>query len=245
MGGPTVDSVYDDVRTALAGALDRQAPPTLELVLLAGAVALALVLLPQLWPRTRHVVTIAHEGGHALIALLTGRRLAGIRLHSDTSGLTTSVGRPTGPGMVATLLVGYLTPPALGLVAAAALAAGWVSATLWVSLLLLAGMLLQIRNVFGGLLLLVAGAAVLAVSSWAPGQAQALAGCGLAWILLLGGFRATVELARTRRTARRGTSDADQLARLTRVPAVVWTGLFVIGGTALAVAGSRLLLPLG
>ena len=37
-------------------------------------------------------VTIAHEGGHAVAALLTGRRLRGIRLHSDTSGLTLSAG---------------------------------------------------------------------------------------------------------------------------------------------------------
>lgn len=233
--------MYDDVRTALAGALDRQVPPALDTVLLAAGLALLVVLLPQLWPRGRHVVTIAHEGGHAVVALLTGRRLAGIRLHSDTSGLTTSVGRPTGPGMVATLLVGYLTPPALGLAAAAALAAGWVSATLWVALLLLAGLLLQIRNVFGGFLLLVVGAAVLAVWSWAPAQAQALAGCALAWLLLLGGTRATVELARTRRTARRGISDADQLARLTRLPAVVWVGFFLAGTVAIAVLGARLL----
>ena len=43
-----------------------------------------------------------HEAGHALTAVLTGRRLTGIRLHSDTSGLTLSTGRPSGPGMVAT-----------------------------------------------------------------------------------------------------------------------------------------------
>lgn len=237
--------VYDDVRTALAAAVDRQVPPSTQIVFVAGAIALALVLWPRLWPYTRHLVTIAHEGGHAVAAVLTGRRLAGIRLHSDTSGLTASVGRPSGPGMVLTLLVGYLTPPALGLAAAAALAAGWVSAALWGALFLLAGMLLQIRNVFGGVLLLVTGAAVLAVSSWAPSAAQALAGATLAWVLLLGGVRATVELARTRRTARRVSSDADQLARLTRVPALLWTGLFVCAGTALALAGGKLLIPLG
>ena len=212
---------------------------------LAVAIALAGVLAPGLWPRTRHLVTIAHEGGHALAALGTGRRLAGIRLHSDTSGLTVSVGRPGGPGMVLTLLVGYLTPPALGLAAAAALAAGWVTAMLWGTLALLAGMLLQTRNVFGAALRVVTGAGVLALSQWAPPQTQAVAGQVLAWILLLGGTRAACELVRVRRRARRGTSDADQLARLTRVPAVVWAGGFVLGSAALAVLGGRLLLPIG
>lgn len=246
MGGVPTTS-YDvavalaDVRTALGSAFERQAPPSASLVLAAAALALAAVAVPRAWRYARHLVTIAHEGGHALAALLTGRRLAGIRLHSDTSGLTASAGRTNGPGMVLTLLVGYLTPPALGLAAAAALAAGWVDATLWALLLLLAGMLLQIRNLFGGFLLLVAGGAALALASWAPPQVQALAGGALAWLLLLGGTRAAVELARSRRTARWGTSDADQLARLTHVPAVLWVGVFVLGGAAATLAGGRLL----
>lgn len=237
--------MYDDVRTALLSAFRAQGAPDAREVAIAAGLAAAAVLLPQLWPRTRHLVTVAHEGGHALAALLTGRRLAGIRLHSDTSGLTTSVGRPSGPGMVATLLVGYLTPPALGLTAAAAVAAGWISAALWVTLVLLAALLVQIRNVFGGLLLLVTGAVLLAVSSWAPPAVQAVAAGALAWVLLIGGVRAAVELAGSRRKSRRGNSDADQLARLTPLPAVLWIGLFVLGSAGLAVAGGRLLLALG
>ena len=41
--------------------------------------------------------------------------LTGIRLHSDTSGLTLSVGRPSGVGMVVTTAAGYLTPSLVGL----------------------------------------------------------------------------------------------------------------------------------
>ena len=69
------------------------APPGPVIAALAVAAA-ALVLLPRAWLVTRHVVTIVHEGAHGLAALLTGRRLSGIRLHSDTSGVTVSVGRP-------------------------------------------------------------------------------------------------------------------------------------------------------
>ena len=42
------------------------------------------------WRLSRNAITIAHEGGHGLIALLTGRRLDGIRLHSDTSASPSS-----------------------------------------------------------------------------------------------------------------------------------------------------------
>ncbi len=52
------------------------------------AAAIVAVLVPALWRFTRTVITITHEGGHALMAVVTGRRLRGIRLHSDTSGLT-------------------------------------------------------------------------------------------------------------------------------------------------------------
>ncbi|MBQ1070050.1 M50 family metallopeptidase, partial [Micromonospora sp. D75] len=76
-------------------------PPPL-LVVLTAVVALAVVATRLPWRIARNAVTIAHEGGHALVALLTGRRLHGIRLHSDTSGLTLSAGRPTGPGMILT-----------------------------------------------------------------------------------------------------------------------------------------------
>ena len=71
--------------------------------------AAVLVVLPPLWSVTRHVVTLVHEAGHAIVALLTGRRLNGIRLHSDTSGLTVSSGKPRGPGMIATAAAGEMS----------------------------------------------------------------------------------------------------------------------------------------
>ena len=72
------------------------------LVLATGVGAAVAVVVDGVWRWARGVVTIAHEAGHAVAALATGRRLTGIKLHSDTSGLTLSVGRPAGPGMVVT-----------------------------------------------------------------------------------------------------------------------------------------------
>ena len=74
--------------------------PPAWLIGLTGLVALVVVLNTGSWRVAGKVITIAHEGGHALLSVLTGRRLEGIRLHSDTSGETVSRGRQTGPGMV-------------------------------------------------------------------------------------------------------------------------------------------------
>ena len=81
---------------------------------------------------------MVHEAGHALVAVLVGRQLQAIRLHSDTSGLTVSRGKPRGPGMVAMLAAGYLAPALLGLLAAVMLGAGRSVGLLWLLLLMLA-----------------------------------------------------------------------------------------------------------
>jgi Peptidase M50B-like len=216
--------------------------PTPTVVVITALVAGALVLVPGLWPITRHVVTITHEAGHAVAAVLTGRTLTGIRLHSDTSGLTLSRGRPRGPGMVLMLLAGYTGPAILGVGAAALLCQGRAIALLWVFLVVLAAMLVGIRNLFGLWVLLVVGAGVACVTLLAPPAAQSAVAYTLTWFWLLAAPRAALELARTRRRSHR-TSDADQLAGLTHVPAVLWVLVFLVVTVGAAVAGTALLLP--
>ncbi|MGB5951233.1 MAG: M50 family metallopeptidase, partial [Ornithinimicrobium sp.] len=75
-----------------------QAAPPIIIVAVLGMLALLAVGSPQGYRLIRHGVTVLHEVGHAGIALLVGRRLSGIRLHSDTSGVTVSRGRPDGAG---------------------------------------------------------------------------------------------------------------------------------------------------
>ena len=170
-----------------------------EVLLGTAAVAALLVLSPTLWRPTRNVVTIAHEGAHGLVALAAGRRLTGIRLHSDTSGLTLSAGRPTGLGMVLTCAAGYTGPGLFGLGAAALLAAGHAIGLLWALLALLALLLVQIRNWYGLWSVLVTGAVVFAATWWLPPQGQA-AFAGLAtWFLLLAAPRTVLELQGSRR----------------------------------------------
>jgi hypothetical protein len=234
------------------------APPD-WVVAVSGVVALVVVLNGWFWHLTRNAITIAHEGGHALVSLLVGRRLQGIRLHSDTSGETRSRGRPDGPGLVLTTLAGYLTPPLLGAGAAALLAAHHVVLLLWLLVVLLGATLLAIRNAYGALTVLVTAAAVVAVTWLATARVQAGFGYTAAWFLLLGGVRPVVELQRSRGRARRyhraaqpggvmwqgraPQSDADQLAGLTGVPGGVWVALFLLAALAAVALGAWLLVP--
>jgi hypothetical protein len=227
-----IDRIWHDV----AGS---QPPAGEGSVLVTAAVALALVAVPRLWHVARHVVTIAHEGAHGVAALLSGRRLAGIRLHSDTSGLTVSKGRRSGPGMVATALAGYVGPALVGLGAAYLLRERHALAVLWIAVLLLALLLLQIRNFYGLYVVLVAGFAVLAVSWWGSDTVQSLAAYTGTWFLLLGAPRAVLELQSGRRGGRARDSDADLLARLTRLPGIVWVAVFLAVTVGCLVLGGR------
>ncbi|MFI1254095.1 M50 family metallopeptidase [Streptomyces netropsis] len=221
-----------------------QPDPSTWLVVLTAVVALAAVAPYGLWRVTRNAITIAHEGGHGLVALLSGRRLDGIRLHSDTSGLTVSRGKPTGIGMILTAAAGYTAPSLLGLLGAWLLAAGHITALLWGATALLAAMLVMIRNAYGVLTVVLAGAAFVLVS-WLTGPAvQAAFAYGVVWFLLLGGVRPAFELQRKRRHGGAPDSDADQLARLTNVPPVVWLGFFHVVSLCSLTGGGRWLLGL-
>ncbi|MEP9365135.1 M50 family metallopeptidase [Nocardioides sp. CN2-186] len=228
-------SIWGDI-TGTQPALDRGA------TLLCGVVALLVVVVPQLWRVGRHVVTIAHEGAHGVAALLAGRRLSGIRLHSDTSGLTVSKGRPTGPGMIATAFAGYVGPALVGLGAAYLLGRQHALAVLWLVVVLLGLLLLQIRNFYGLYAVLVAGVAVFAVSWWGSGDVQAVTACTGTWFLLLAAPRPVLELQAQRRRGQARTSDADVLARLTPLPGLVWIGIFlVVTGGCLTLGAAWLL----
>jgi Peptidase M50B-like len=191
-------------------------------VLLAAALALVAVGWSPVWRWTRTVVTIAHEGGHALVAVLAGRGLTGIRLHPDTSGVTVSTGARRGPGLVLTFLAGYPAPSLLGLGGALLVAADRARLMLWIALGLLVVTLVLIRNVYGGLAVLATGVLVGYVAGWATPRWQDGFAASLCWFLLFGGLRATREL----RPRRGDASDADMLARLTHLPGGMWRAVF-------------------
>ncbi len=213
------------------------APPTTRTVISTAAVALIVVSVPTVWRVARHAITIAHEGGHALTALITGRRLSGIRLHSDTSGLTVSRGKPRGLGMILTAFMGYVGPGLIGLGAAALLSRGYGVGLLWLLIAALALMLIQIRNLFGLWSMLVCGGLLVAATWWLDAEALGVIAAVLTWFLLFGAIRPVVELQTERRAGRARSSDADLLARLTHLPGLLWVGVFMAITIGAAVMG--------
>lgn len=201
-------------------------------------VAAALVVLA--WPLTRTVVTICHEAGHAVAAVLVGRKLAGIRVHSDTSGLTVSRGRPRGPGMAVMLFAGYASASVIGLGVAWLAWAGRSAAALWLIVVLLALMLVRMRNFYGALVVLVTGVVLALVSWFAPAPVMAWLTHTVAWTLLLAGPRPVIEVAGNRS---QGT-DGAQLARITRVPRLLWVLAWLLVTVGALLVGGWLLLPL-
>nr|WP_223843264.1 M50 family metallopeptidase [Amycolatopsis methanolica] len=228
----------------LAGLFGAQPDPSIPVPLVTGGVALLLVLSGAPWRMARNVITIVHEAGHALIAVLAGRRLQGIKLHSDTSGVTVSRGKPEGPGMVLTALAGYPAPGILGLAFASLLAAGRITVLLALAALLLLGVLVMVRNAYGVLSVVLTAAGLAAVALVAGPQVQAWFIYLITWFLLFGGLRPVIELQIKRRRGAARNSDADQLARLTGVPAALWMLMLgVLAVTCLFVGGAWLLEP--
>jgi hypothetical protein len=219
-----------------------QGDPPANIVLVTGLVALAVVMFSQLWRPARNVITIVHEAGHALVAVLVGRRLSGIRLHSDTSGLTLTRGKPYGPGMVSTAMAGYVAPSLLGLAFAGLVGADRITAVLVICAVLLLGVLVMIRNVYGFFSVLLTGAVLFGIAWWTSPLVQAGFAHVITWFLLLGGVRPVGELQSKRRRGRARDSDADQLARLTGAPGWLWIGMFFfVNLGSLAVAAAWLL----
>ena len=75
--------------------MQRRVHDGFQFLLLASGLTVALSFVPHagwlIYP-FRLFVTFIHEGGHALLALLTGGWVTGLRIHLDASGETFSTG---------------------------------------------------------------------------------------------------------------------------------------------------------
>jgi len=199
------------------------------------AVALLVVAPRRTWRWARLGVTAVHESGHAVVALLVGRKVTAIHLRPDSSGVTIHYGRGGRIRRVITAAAGY---PAPGLLA---LAGAWLverrEPRIWLAVLLALGVVnvvLWIRNLFGHLVM----ALWIGVVGWliVRGSAgvEALVGAVSVWYLVLGGLRAAAESP-----GAPAQSDASDIGRLVHLPGgVCKAGFVLVGGLAVvAVAG--------
>lgn len=241
----TLEEWWGNITTAWGALLERwhitAAPEPWALIAVATAVA-ALVSIPPIWSRIRQAATIVHEMGHASIGYIFGRKIDGIKLHSDTSGVTTSRGKPHGIGFLLSILAGYPAPSLLGLGMIWAATTNWSGAglTLFAALMLLA--LWLCRNIIGFLSCALAVIACGAIWWWGTPTVVANTVLAIGIFMVIAGFRCCIDLWRAHQRGDGATSDAGQAASLTVVvPATVWI-VFFFAIASYAIGHSALIL---
>lgn len=204
-------------------------------------IAAALVLPARAWRIGRAAITAVHEAGHALAAVLSGRRVAAVHLRADTSGVTYHCGAASGikswPGRLLTAVAGYPAPALLGLGGASLVGAG--HARLWLVGLLVLGvvtLVLWVRNVFGVVLMLTWVGAFGWVSLYGSATVDFVVAGTATWYLLLGGLRASTELFGPGRVG-----DAEDVASLVHLPVGVCKAGFWLATAAVTTAGGAML----
>jgi len=204
------------------------ADPLPWMMLVALAVIVATAFVHPLWRAARNAVTIVHEMGHVVVARLCGRRIQGIRLHSDTSGLAITKGRPRGFGVLLTSLAGYPAPGLVGAAMTWAAFAGHAGAALLLFAVLLLLALLLVRNAWGALTVTVS-LAIAGFVLWRddPSIVTTVV-LALGLFLAVGSFRASCDLARAHARGRAPQSDAKSAAANSKLPAPLWLGFFLV-----------------
>ncbi|WP_035776766.1 M50 family metallopeptidase [Arthrobacter sp. H5] len=217
----------------------RAIPPEVGLTELAIILAFAAALsIPRAtWRYFGLFTTVVHELGHAFAAVMTGRRLTGIRLNLDHSGTTTSLGQ-RGWRTVWSGFWGYPVPAVTGAALVWAGFNGWGPAAMSLGALILVAALLFIRNGTGLLIILGAAAVAMAIVLAVPAEFTGHVVIALGAALLVGSVRDLVKVATVhiRRRRELHSSDANILYRATGVPSAVWLFLFTV-----VIAGSWLL----
>jgi hypothetical protein len=209
----------------------------------------AFVAAVPLWRYTTHAITIAHEGGHAMFGSLTGLFVKKIRVDRGGNGGTEFRTAIKDWGLLQTLaaiLAGYFGPSMFGLAGAWLLVHG-VSprSVLLMTLLLMAMLLLMVRNIFGLFAVLVTGALIWVVAMRATEQVQLVFAYIWVWFLLMGGTRQVPELFRNWQGE--GEVDTTALSNRTGLSTAFFVALFWLGSLAALIYGGVLLLrhPVG
>lgn len=205
------------------------------------AAILGAVLALPLWRITQHAITLAHEGGHALIGLMFGGVWDKKKIHLRADGSGTTYIEVKGIGHVLTGLGGYLGPSVVGYSGAQMLVHDLEPrSVLMMSLAFSIFVLVLTRNAFG---LVVAGATVLllwvGVTRAEPDAQRGMAYVWV-WFVLMGSTRTIPNLFWAMK--RQDSSDAAILEKSTHIGDVVWLFIFWLGTLAALVHGGAIML---
>lgn len=208
-----------------------------ETAVVLGLAAGALLSLVGLTWRTvaSHLVTVVHEFGHVVMAVVVGGRPSAVRLHRDSSGLTSWGGRrPLGRvRRTAVVSAGIPAPALAGLMCVVAVVDDRSRLALAGLAAIVAVVAVLVRNPWG--FVVVAGLVAGLVVSWqASDLIAAVVLAVVGGLLAVGAVRAGWAELRTRRS--RPGGDAAQLAGLTHVPAGICAGGLLVVCVAAAAA---------
>jgi Peptidase M50B-like len=221
------------MHTVLSRIGETQAPLPAAAAVLVGLAALAVVSVQEIWVLARHVNVIAHEGAHAVIGSAVGRRVHGVTLQPNADGRT-RIDSGTVPGTVTIGIVGYLGPSAFGLGAAKLIEVGHSVSVLWLALLLLAILLVLLRNFFGFFVVILTGLLLFMIARYAPVGVETVVAYGVTWFLLLSGVRMVLDDGIR-------AEDAGRLAGITHTRPALWVWLWLAGTVAALLVGGGLL----
>jgi hypothetical protein len=199
-----------------------------------GFLVLILIAFAESWAGS--VVSIAHEGAHMAMAVLTFRGHHGFELLENGNARTSIADPSFGVGDWFVTFAGYALPPLLGVGGANLLRNGNAWGTLWIAIVLMFVAFLQARNALANLVTLLALFGTGYVALTGSPVLQAGLAVALVWWMLIGGLVSAIHLSRG------DNSDAYWLARRTLIPRVVWHCIWVVIAIVCLWKGGRALL---
>lgn len=221
--------------------LELQKPLPASEVVVIGLLAASVVFVRELWQIVMPFETVVHEGAHVLAGILTGRTIQGVKIEEVGGGATEIAGK-SGPGEGVVAFVGYIGPSAAGLIAAWLISTGRMYAVLWLGLVLVAVMLLAVRNFFGALAIITSGVLLYLVVRYGTAGVETAAAYFVAWFMLISGTKVAIgNVGRPKKI-----TDAGILAAKTYTWEWMWCWLWLaLTIAALAVGGRILIRGLG
>jgi Peptidase M50B-like len=202
---------------------------------LIGVGALVVVMVPFLWPIARHFNVIAHEGAHALTAVVLGFTLETVILKREEGATIFRAAGGAALRLIIVGFVGYLGPSAFGLLAAKLIETGRVITVLWLAILLLVLLFFLIGRSLGMISVPVAVLLLILVTRNAHAWLEEIVVYGMTWLLLLDGVRMAVAHGAD-------ASDAGKLRERTHIHPRVWSVLWIAGTILAVVIGGKWLI---
>ena len=203
---------------------------------------LAWVLAVPLFFITRFVTVVAHEGGHAIVAVALLRTVHAIRFDRGGNGVTIT-DKAMWPFGILISAAGYLGPSLFGLLAAWLLIRDQTAAVLWGSMAFLAVMLLAVRGIVGLLLVPTLAVLLYLVTTRAEPPAQALFAHMWVWFLLISAVQRMIVFMSTANYEVEG-NDTAALGSMTLLPRALWGLILLVGTIGALVWGGGMLLRL-